>query len=81
MKKKTLKKEKKVAKESTVEDIEWEQNLNSFLSTKSSMSNLINLIPTNRWSQFKERVRDFRKEIEDERKKKKNPEKEKKPKM
>ena len=42
-------------------DHEWENNLDDFLSKKSTVSNLADMIPTENWDLFKDRVRLFRK--------------------
>ena len=49
------------SKKDSDSDHEWENNLDDFLSKKSTVSNLADMIPTENWDLFKDRVRKFRK--------------------
>jgi len=49
------------SKKDSDSDHEWENNLDDFLSKKSTVSNLADMIPTENWDLFKDRVRLFRK--------------------
>jgi len=47
-------------KEQEPEDVEWEANLDDFLTQKSSLTSFTDMIPTEHWDVFKDRVRKFR---------------------
>jgi hypothetical protein len=48
------------SKKDSDSDHEWENNLDDFLSKKSTLSSLADMIPTENWDLFKDRVRKFR---------------------
>jgi len=60
------KKSKKRSKGAYVDEDDWESKLDDFVQNKSStVSHLIEMIPAQRWDEFKERTRNFRKRNED----------------